>query len=169
MMSKMMIPLLVFINIFLCSTTLQYYISPAHVRNGTCTVNSQVALTPCYNIHQLCDIAQLISNKSSVSLLLLPGRHVIENRTFSTSNISRLEISPWNEEKLVVIQCLLQSSFTFESIRNLLISSIKFTFCSIQHKKTRYYASIGEILLMRNCIFSTQQSGECHQYSIKRR
>ena len=65
-----------------------------------CTVNESTTLSPCYSLQRLIEEEIMLSTGSSITLLLLPGSHVIpENHTLMASNMSDLEIYPWTDQK----------------------------------------------------------------------
>ena len=114
----------------LCSAVLQYYISPDFiVINKTCALSNSSTVAPCYTLHELCDNQQLLLNKTSVEFLLLSGRHVISNRTFSAVGIEELEVCPWEEGEVVEIECVLQGRFIVTRVMNLRVNFLLFTGC----------------------------------------
>ena len=82
------------------------------------------------------------STKSSVTLLFLSGTHSIpKNETLRIFNFSRVVISPLKQELKMLIECQLEANFVFENISNLVLSSLHFTFCSLQYMITSKLSS----------------------------
>ena len=77
-------------------------------------MNGSATLTPCYSLQQLCQDKTLLSNKTQLTLLLLPGTHVIpQGQTLSASGVGKFEISPWNGHLDVIIQCQRKVNLTY--------------------------------------------------------
>ena len=96
---------LLLLSSFLCAVVFSgalsqtYYITPDNTANETCSVNDNfTTLTPCYSLQQLCEDRTLISNKTHLTLLLLPGTHVIpQGHTLTASDVQELGAFPWSD------------------------------------------------------------------------
>ena len=139
----------------LCSSeALLYHISLDPVANETCTVNGSATLTPCYSLQQLCEDKTLLSNKTQLTLLLLPGTHVIpQGQTLSASGVGKLEISPCNGH-LVIVQCEKKANLTYRDVGALKVSSIEFASCNVQCNYSK--GGIGVVITIEilNCFFA---------------
>ena len=135
------------IHCCLCSEVLRYYISPHLTINKTCAHSYAVA--PCYTLHELCDNQQLLLNKASVELFLLPGRHVISNQTFSAIDIEELVIHPWEEGEMVEVECVMQGRFMVARVKNLSVYSLMFTGCIWAYKMNLTDSSTDTALVNR--------------------
>ena len=129
---KMDVQLLVLvISSFLpCSDAVVYYISADPITSDTCVDNSNATLRPCYSLQQLSNGNGLLVNKTSITLLLLSGTHVLpEDCTLLLSDIGEVEISPWNQQQEELIKCHVRANITFQHIKKLNIFSLNFTYC----------------------------------------
>lgn len=138
---------------------LSHYVSPDPVANETCSVNSNTILRPCYSLHRLSIDKTLLS---LVTLILLPGTHVIpENYTLTTSDVSKLEIFPWNNAQQVTIRCQSQAGIAFQNIRELKLVSLVVASCTLslgRQFNNRNFDVVG----ITNCRFT----GSLKDYAI---
>ena len=115
-----------------CSDTVVYYISVDPITSATCVDNSNATLRPCYSLQQLSNGNGLLVNKTSITLRLLPGTHVLsKDCTLLLSNIGEVEISPWNQQQKELIKCYTGANITFQLINKLNIFSLNFTYCAL--------------------------------------
>jgi predicted outer membrane repeat protein len=117
-----------------------------------CTVNG-VLLRPCYSLQQLSNVSTLLSTRKSVTLLFLPGRHII-SQTFTACDVGRLNIHPWINEQ-VTVECQLPTQLLFYNVGELVVFSFNFTSCTLQYLLTGHSTQVDEsILHFNNCIFT---------------
>jgi hypothetical protein len=144
--------ILVFLS-FLCivfTEALIYYISPD---NEPCIVNGSTAPTPCFSFQELCEDRTLLSNKTQLILLLLPGTHVIPHgHNLSVSDVQVLDILSWNAQQEVEVKCERQAEIIFRDIGELEISLLNFTFCNIHGEYTRI--NTRRTVKIHSCIFA---------------
>ena len=147
------------IHCILCCEALLYHISPDPVANETCTVNGSATLTPCYSLQQLCEDKTLLSNKTQLTLLLLPGTHVIpQGQTLSASDIQLLEISPWHGLQNVGIECQRQTDLIYKDIGRLAVFYLNFSSCSAQCIYSKENSHMTEVTVnFCNCIFANSR------------
>ena len=107
-----------------------YYISADCATSDTCVDSSNATLRPCYSLQQLSNGNGLLVNKTSITLRLLSGTHILpENCTLLLSNVGEVEISPWNQQQKELIKCYTGANITFQHIKILSILSLNFTHC----------------------------------------
>ena len=134
------------------SSALVYYVSADAVANETCSMDANVTLTPCYSLQHLASEQTLLSNKTELTLLLLPGTHVIpHNHTPLASDVSKLELHPWNTEQEVIIQCQPQAQLVFQRIISIKIISLSFKFCSLQFDSSN---AVEAQIYITDCMFA---------------
>ena len=134
----MLVTLVLILTHSLCSEALLYHISPDPVASETCTVNGSATLTPCYSLQQLCEDKTLLSNKTQLTLLLLPGTHVIpQGHTLSASDVEKLKISPWNGHLDVIVQCQRLANLTCKDMGELKVSYIEFKSCYVVYDNSK--------------------------------
>lgn len=162
-MSSKLINIVLFLSNLFCMTHTEqviYYITPSFVLDLTCVVNDRI-LRPCCSLHQLNTTS--ISNKSSVTLRLLPGIHLLpEYFNFTLVNVGDLEISPWDFEQEVKIKCRSSVYFTFENFGAIAISALKLISCPIECRQTDIFNGIKDVVLFSDCLFT----GSRQKYAI---
>ena len=135
------------------SEALLYHISSDPVANETCTVNGSATLTPCYSLQQLCEDKTLLSNKTQLTLLLLPGTHVIpQGHTLLAYDVEKLEISPWNGHLDVIVQCQRLANLTCKDIGDLKVSYIEFKSCFVIYDDSEGRTTVSIEIV--SCIFA---------------
>ena len=140
-----------------------YYVTPTY---DNCTVD-ETTLNPCYTINQLIEDEVLSSaNESAVEMLLLPGIHLIENRTLNLTDFSEVVIRPWNEEQKVVLQCQLMANLTFQDIAELKLSWLHLTFCSLDYSTGRNSSASERSVTITECTFEGSKTH--HAININR-
>jgi predicted outer membrane repeat protein len=145
------------------TNALVYYISPGSVANRTCIVNGSTPLTPCYSLQRLCEERALLTNKTQLKLLLLPGTHVIpQGHNLSASDMWVLDALPWNEQQEVVIECEKQARLVFEGIGELAMSTLKFSSCNMRCICSQRNSTIKVRITVVNCIFT----GSMQKYAL---
>ena len=137
------------------SNTLFYYISSDPIHNETCTANGSTLLRPCYSFNQLITNKTLLSDKLSVTLLLLSEKYAItQDSNFTVSNVENLEFRPWDEHK-VVIECQWPGELVFLDVVGLTISSLNFFTCTLRYLLDLSLAiSFPADVAIRECIFA---------------
>ena len=106
-----------------------FYITPDSADNGSCLFNNST-LKPCYQLHQVNNL--YLSNESSLTLYLLPGKHeLLVQQSFIVYNMSVVEINSWNEFSEVEIFCPWKAQLIFFNVQNINIFSIKFNTCTV--------------------------------------
>ena len=125
--------LLWIISLFrLVSSKHQIYIT----EDSNCATAENAPQKPCYSLHELINDQILLSIGSPVTLLLLPGLHIIpENHTLLASNMSELDMYPLDDE-VVRIECQPQAGIVIQGVDKLNIRSLNFTFCTLQYTQT---------------------------------
>lgn len=125
--------LVIKIALILQVKALTYYIVPSDgtvTDNGSCTVNG-ITLGPCHQLSQLNRTS--LSNANSVTILFLPGTHIVpEHTTFTCYNVGEFEIIPFNTSQEVRVHCQMQAMFLFEDVRKVRITSLKFISCTLK-------------------------------------
>ena len=130
---------------------------------GDCSVNDTV-LSPCYSIYELIRDDVLSSlNKSSVSLLLLPGTHIIpDNQVLEISGFHQVFIYPWLDEQKVLIECANQTNLSEHMIlsgnTDVNISSIHFNFCILEYRYTYETTKAKWTVSITDSIFENSQT-----------
>ena len=123
-----------FLQCFLCVTVSGFscYISPVAVVNESCTVSDNTTLRPCFTLQQLSSHTNWLLNVTQLTLILLPGTHVI-NKT-PVFNVSELEIYSWDEQQ-AILRCEQEAGLVFKDIDQLNISSMHFDSCHIGYTR----------------------------------
>lgn len=137
---------------FLQVEALIYYVSSSDPVDESCTVNGTL-LRPCYSLQELGKNITLLHDRVSITLLFLPGKHVI-SQTFTAYNVRELNIHPWNSNKQVNVECQLPKRFIFYNVGEMLVFSFNFTACTIQHLWTNNFYSNQSIIRFDYCDFN---------------
>ena len=168
-MSKMIFKVF-FFQCFLCVTVSGFscYISPVAVVNESCTVSDNTTLRPCFTLQQLSSQDNWLLNTTQLTLILLPGTHVIDHNTM----FSNLKKQSWNKEQ-AMIKC---ERLAFVSIANISMTSLEFYHCHIRchsiqdivisscvfTKSKQTYATAfanSNNITINNCTFSSNNGG----------
>ena len=132
------------------------YIAPDPIDNESCTDTGH-RFKPCHPLHQLNETS--LSNKDDVTLFFFSGTHVIlENHTLSVSNTSQLVILayPWNQRK-VELKCQVPAHLQFQNVKNLQISAILFTSCTLKSTRPERTPNIFQHKLgVMDCVFANR-------------
>ena len=106
---------------------------------------------PCYTLLQL--NKTLLSNQSSVELILLPEPHLLPKYlTVTANNVSRLLIRPWKELDTVGVECEFNNmtNFRFRNIGVLELHLVRFDSCSADWREVNS-------TLVKNCTFTSRR------------
>ena len=96
-----------------------------------CTATEEM-LKSCYPLQRLGEVLSS-TNETSVTVLLLPGKHVIpENKTLRIYDFNKFSIIPWEKYQEVLIQCRANATINFHNIIELNMSFLHFIFCSFE-------------------------------------
>ena len=151
-----------FFQCFLCVTVSGFscYISPVAVVNESCTVSDNTTLRPCYTLQQISSpYWTWTHNVSSMEIIFLPGVHVIMSQSLMLSNMTELEVYPWNEQN-VVVKCRQRASWIFENIEKLRITSLYFKYCHLE-----VFNSMSQFTTINECVFAKSKYERAIKFS----
>jgi predicted outer membrane repeat protein len=145
--------LLWFLPFIFCHAEVTIYVAPD---DGNCTVDG-VALVPCYTLREIATHNMASNLRGGIILSFVSGIHRLEVDTLTVFKTSVVRMHP--RKGPVVIECESGASIFFQEISVLEISSLAFSFCTLEYKyQERVDGEVGRFVNITECTFEKSQT-----------
>ena len=124
----MLLQVSLFIILLASSGGTPYYITSSYGSSSNTCFYEGRPLQPCSTLETL---ATTISSHDNFTLFFSPGSYVVQNTThLNFASMQRVTLRPLNEnEGAIRINCLANMTITFQSVKEIIISSMEFYYC----------------------------------------
>ena len=166
----MLLQVSLFIILLASSGGTPYYITSSNGNNDTCFYEGR-PLQPCSTLETLAATISSYDFSDNFTLFLLPGSYVVQNTThLNFQSMQRVTLRPLNEnEGAIRINCSANMTITFQSVKEITISSMEFYYCGGKGRVAKLYligvTGSGNIVQILNSSFIGNKGNAFHSDS----